>query len=87
MYLKNAKLWVDAYYESGRHKWVGAFLGCIYHGCPMCYDKQTFNIMLNKTMGDLYRETERWIKRVKTCVVTCTPSCGNVSGIRFAKQT
>ena len=23
--------------------------------------------MLNKTMADLYRETERWIERVKTC--------------------
>ena len=27
----------------------------------------TFNTMLNKTMGDLYRETERCIERVKTC--------------------
>ena len=27
----------------------------------------TTNTMLNKTMGDLYRETERWIERVKTC--------------------
>ena len=67
MYLKDAKLWADAYYESGHNKWVGAFLGYMYHGCPTCYDKQTFNTMLNKTMGDLYRETERWIERVKTC--------------------
>ena len=67
MYLKDAKLWADAYYESGHHKRVGAFLGCMFHGCPTCYDKQTFNTMLNKTMGDLYRETERWIERVKTC--------------------
>ena len=39
----------------------------MYHACPTCYDKQTFNTMLNKTMGDLYREMERWIERVKTC--------------------
>ena len=58
MYLNDAKLWADAYYESGHHKWVGAFLGCMYHGCPTCYDKQTFNTMLNNTMSDLYRETE-----------------------------
>ena len=67
MDLKDAKLWADAYHESGNHIWVGAFLGCMYPACPTCYDNQTFNTMLNKTMGDLYRETERWIKRVKTC--------------------
>ena len=39
----------------------------MYHGCPTCYDKQTFNTMINKTMGVMYRETERWIERVKTC--------------------
>ena len=67
MYLKDAKLWADACYESGNHKWVGAFLGCMYHGFPTCYDKHVFNTMLNKTIGDLYRETEKWIARVKTC--------------------
>ena len=66
MYLKDAKLWADTYYESGYHKWFGAFLGCMYHGCPTCCNKQIFNTMLNKTMGDLYRETERWIERVNT---------------------
>ena len=59
MYLKDAKLWADAYYESGRHKWAGGLLGCMYHGCPTCYDKQA--------MGDLYRETKKLIKCVKTC--------------------
>ena len=67
MYLKDAKLWADVYYKSGNDKWVGAFLGCMYHGCPTCYDNLTLNTMLTKTMCDLYRETERWIKRVKTC--------------------
>ena len=38
----------------------------MYHGYPTCYDTQTFNTMLNKTMGDLYREPERYIERVKT---------------------
>ena len=38
----------------------------MYRGCPTCSDKQTFNTMLNNTMGDLYRETERWIERVMT---------------------
>ena len=86
MYLKDAKLWADAYYESGHHKWVGAFLGCMYHGCPACYDKQTFNTMLNKTMGDLYRETERWIERVKTCgyMYSIMWEC---QWDKFAKQT
>ena len=67
MYQQDAKLWADSYYESGHHKFVGAFLGCMYHGCPTCYDKQTLYTMLNNTMGDLYRKTKRWIKCVKTC--------------------
>ena len=67
MYLKDAKLWADAYYESGNHKWVGNFLGCMHHGIPTCYDKQTFNTMPNNTMGDLYRETVRQIEHVKSC--------------------
>ena len=29
MYLKDAKLWADAYYESGNHKWTCAFLVCM----------------------------------------------------------
>ena len=67
MYLKDAKLWSDAYYKSGHHKWVGAFLGCMYHGHATCYDQQTFNTMLNKSMGDMYRETKIWIELVKSC--------------------
>ena len=59
MFIKDTKLWADAYYESGHHKWVGAFLGCMYHGCPTCD-----NTMLNKTTGDLYPEKERRIQRV-----------------------
>ena len=39
----------------------------MYHACPTCYDNQTFNTMLKKSMGDLYCEMERWIERVNTC--------------------
>ena len=51
------------------------------------YIKQTFYTMLIKTMGDLYRETERCIECVKRPVVTCTPIMRGCSGISFAKQT
>ena len=67
MYMKDVKLWAYIYYESGHHRWITAFLGCMYHGCPTCYDKQTFKTMLNQIMSDLYRETERWIERVNIC--------------------
>ena len=53
MYLNDAKLGANAYYESEHHRCVGALLGCMYHECPTYYDKQTFNTMINKTMGDL----------------------------------
>ena len=65
--MKDTKLWADTYYDSGHHKWVGAFLSCMDHGCPTCYSKQTFNTILNMTVDDLYCETERSIERVKTC--------------------
>ena len=67
MYLKKAKAWADAYYKSPRHEYVMAFMGCHFHGCQMCFDLSTMNTHLNKSMGDLYRETIRWIARVTNC--------------------
>ena len=64
MYLKKAKAWADAYYKSPRHEYVMAFMGCHFHGCQTCFDLSTMNTHLNKSMGDLYRETMRWIARV-----------------------
>ena len=66
-YIKDAKVWADAYYESPHNKYVMSFFGCHYHGCQLCFDKTTKNTHLNKTMGDLYRETVRWIERVTNC--------------------
>ena len=66
-HLKDAKVWADAYYETPRHRYVMAFMGCHFHGCPTCYDKATMNTHLNKSMGALYRETQRWINRVIFC--------------------
>ena len=40
------------------------FMGCRFHGCQKCYSLQTMNTHLNKTMGDLYRDTVRWTERV-----------------------
>ena len=64
MYLKKTKVWADAYYKPPRHEYVMAFMGCHFHGCQTCFDLSTMNTHLNKTMGDLYRETMRWIARV-----------------------
>ena len=64
MYLKKAKAWADAYYNSPRHEYVMAFMGCHFHGCQTCFHLSTMNTHLNKSMGDLYRETMRWIARV-----------------------
>ena len=59
-----AKAWTDAYYKSPRHEYIIAFMGCHFHGCQTCFDSSTMNTHLNKSMGDLYRETMRWIARV-----------------------
>ena len=64
MYLNKANAWADAYYKSPRHEYVMAFMGCHFHGCQTCFDLSTMNTHLNKSMGDLYRETMRWIARV-----------------------
>ena len=58
----------------------------MYHVCSACYNKQTLNAMLNKTMGDLNRQTETWIERVKTGGYMYS-IMWDVSGIRFVKQT
>ena len=39
-------------------------MGCYFHGCQTCFDLSTNNTHLNKSMGDLHRETMRWIARV-----------------------
>ena len=59
-----AKAWADAYYKYPRHEYVMVFMGCHFHGCQTCFDLSTMNTQLNKSMGDLYRETMRWIARV-----------------------
>ena len=64
MYLKKAKAWADAYYKSPRHEYVMAFMVCHLHGCQTCFALSTMDTHLNKYMGDLYRETMRWIARV-----------------------
>ena len=64
MYRKKEKAWVDAYYKSPHHEYVMAFMGCHFHGCQTCFDLSTINTHLNKSMGDLYSETMRWIARV-----------------------
>ena len=69
MYLKKAKSWANAYYKSPHHEYVMAFMGCHLHGCHTCFDLSTMNSHLNKSMGDLYRETMIWIARVIS--VTC----------------
>ena len=63
-HLPRAKAWADAYYKSPNHEYVMGFMGCRFHGCPKCYSLQTMNTQLNKTMGDLYRDTVRWTERV-----------------------
>ena len=39
-------------------------MGCHFHGCQTCFELSTKNTHLNKSMGDWYRETMRWIAQV-----------------------
>ena len=48
---------VDGYYDSEE---VGVVLenhGCLYHGCPKCFARDTVNPINNKTMDELYQST------------------------------
>ena len=77
MYLKKAKAWADAYYKSSRHEYVIVFMGCHFYGCQTYFDLTTMNTHLNKSMGDLYRETMRWIARVTNsgCMLSVMWEC------------
>ena len=35
---------------------VYEFHGCIYHGCPRCYNPDTFNPLKNELMKETYRK-------------------------------
>ena len=64
VYLNDAKVWADGYYEDYNGKHVFAFMGCFFHGCNKCYTLSTRNPRLKQSMGDLYRNTQRWIETV-----------------------
>ena len=32
------------------------FDGDFFHGCPICYKENTFNVMKQKTMGQIYKD-------------------------------
>lgn len=38
------------------------FHGCVFHGCQKCYSPDTYNAILNETMGNTY---ERHLKRIE----------------------
>ena len=43
---------VDGWCE--QTKTVYEFNGCFFHGCPICYKPETFNVMKNETMGEIF---------------------------------
>ena len=63
-YCEKSLVFPTATHKSTRHEYAMAFMGCHFHGCQMCFDLSTMNTHLNKSMGDLYRETMRCIARV-----------------------
>ena len=65
VYLNDAKVWADGYYENDNGKYVLAYFGCFFHGCLKCYKMTTRNPRLNQSMGDLNKKTQRWIKSVE----------------------
>lgn len=54
---------VDGYCEE--NKTIYEFFGCFWHGCPNCYDHNTFNNRLQKLYGTLFNQTLQRIKEIK----------------------
>ena len=47
----------DGYFEEGDQKVVLEFYGCLYHGCPQCYDPQCMSPVSNEKMEELFNKT------------------------------
>jgi hypothetical protein len=41
------------------------FDGDFYHGCPICYKENTYNVMKQKTMGQIYKDHLRKTEKLK----------------------
>ena len=41
------------------------FYGCVYHGCPLCYDERNDYPFKRKKMKDFYRETLEHEERIR----------------------
>lgn len=48
---------VDGYFEDDDQKVVLEFYGCLYHGCPQCYDPQCISPVSNEKMEKLFNKT------------------------------
>ena len=48
---------VDGYYETSDKRIVLEYHGCLYHGCPSCFARETINPINDKTMEELYQST------------------------------
>ena len=48
---------VDGYFEDDDQKVVLEFYGCLYHGCPQCYDPQCISPVSNEKMEELVNKT------------------------------
>ena len=49
---------LDGYYETVAGERVALeFEGCLWHGCPKCYSKDTINPVNGLTMAELYQQT------------------------------
>ena len=49
---------VDGYYEEeGEQKVILEFYGCLYHGCPQCYDPKCVSPVTNEKMEEVLNKT------------------------------
>lgn len=60
--------YIGPYYLDGicfENKTIYEFNGCIFHGCPRCFKSNTFNKLLQLTMGTLYVRNTKRIEYIK----------------------
>lgn len=69
--IENSRYRVDGYHEES--KTCYEFNGCLWHGCPKCFNPEDINSVTNSTFQSLYDKTmkkETYIRSLNYKLIT-----------------
>ncbi|XP_035239706.1 uncharacterized protein LOC118208867 isoform X1 [Anguilla anguilla] len=59
--VKFGPYFLDGYSEVGGVRTAFEFHGCLFHGCPQCFDSNTINPLTKQDFGSMYRKSQEKI--------------------------